>query len=140
MNGLVPQLFLVAVSLIAAAGGIYATWSSRKQLAAQAGKTGAETEQLEDATWIARLDALSRDLKKLQNLSDERFERMVAIETLVTNHVSWDFKVVRLLREHNIEVENPPSLVYVRAQIAEEKASIERERGTDSGPIPKLGG
>lgn len=140
MGEFIGQLVLVLIAAISAGGGIYATVVSRRQVAANADKTDAEAEQLGDATWIARLDALSRDLQKLQSLSDQRFERMVAVEQLITDHVSWDFKVVRLLRQHDIAIEDPPSLVYVQRRIREEKATIERERnGDDSGPMPTLG-
>lgn len=126
MNALVAQLFLVVIAAISSAGGIYATFVSRRQNSANAGKAEAETDHLEDSTWIQRLDALNRDFTKLQDLSDERFSRLVEIESMITKHVSWDFMALRLFREHNIEVDEPPSLVYVRRKLQAEKDAIKQ--------------
>ena len=129
LDSLIGQVFLVIVACISAVGGIYATVVSRGKTDAEAGKTSAEKEKLEDATWITRLDALSNDLGRLQILSDERFERLVEIERLITDHVQWDFHVVRLLRQHDMEIDDPPSLVYVRRKLQEEKSALKRELG-----------
>ena len=137
MGELIGQIVLVLVAAISAAGGIYATVVSRRQVRASADKTDAEKDQLEDATWIARLDALSRDLGKLQALSDARFERLVAIEQLITDHVEWDFMVMRECRSRGWNVPTPPSLVYVKRAVQEEKEAVAREIGENSGPIPK---
>lgn len=127
LDTLVGQLFLVIVAAISAAGGIYATYVSRKTTDAAAEKSSAESEHIEDQTWINRLDALSKDFNRLQKLSDSRFERLVELERLITEHVSWDFTMVRLAREHGWEIEDPPSLVYVKQELQKEKAIIERE-------------
>lgn len=124
MSPLIGQVVLVLIALISASGGIYATVVSRR-------KTEADTEQTTDQTWIARLEALSRDLGKLQLLSDERLERLVVLETLITDHLDWDFEVVRVLRKYDIAVDDPPSLVYVRRKLAEEKNAIQREMGSE---------
>jgi hypothetical protein len=124
-------VFLVLIALISASGGIYATVVSRKKTGAEAMKTEVEAEQTSDKTWIQRLDALSNDLGRLQLLSDERFERLVELEMLITEHVTWDFTVVRLLRQHGIDIHEPPSLVYVRRKLAEEKNAIKKEMGSE---------
>lgn len=126
LNHPVVQILLVLVALVSAVGGIYSAIKSSK-------KTDAEAEATSDKTWITRLDALSKDLGKLQALSDERFERLVELETLITEHVTWDFRVVRMLREHGLECEDPPSLVYVRRKLAEEKNAIRQEMGLAGG-------
>lgn len=131
MNSLIGQVFLVLIALISASGGIYATVVSRKKTGAEAMKTEVEAEQTSDKTWIQRLDALSNDLGRLQLLSDERFERLVELEMLITEHVTWDFTVVRLLRQHGIDIHEPPSLVYVRRKLAEEKNAIKKEMGSE---------
>lgn len=131
LNNIVGQVFLVLISVISASGGIYATIMSRKKAGAEAMKTEAEAEHTSDKTWIQRLDALSTDLGRLQLLSDERFERLVELETLITDHVTWDFKVVRMLRGHGLDCEDPPSLVYVRRKLAEEKNAIKKEMGSE---------
>jgi hypothetical protein len=33
---------------------------------------------------------------------------------LVNVHSEWDWRAVRLFREHNIPIEDPPSLMYLR--------------------------
>ncbi|AYQ98612.1 hypothetical protein SEA_RIPARIAN_38 [Mycobacterium phage Riparian] len=119
LESLITQAALVTVAAISAVGGIYSTYANRKQNSASADKTKKEGEQVGDQTWIRRLEALSQDFEKLQKLSDERFERLVEIEMLITEHVSWDFRIMRLLREHGIEAETPPSLVYVRHKLKE---------------------
>ena len=132
MSQLIGQIVLVVVAAIAASGGVYATFASRKQGQATAEKTGAEAEQIEDATWINRLNALGDELGRLQLLSDARFERLVEIEKLITDHVQWDFAMVRLARQHGWEVEDPPSLVYVKRKLQEEKAVLKQEMGDDT--------
>lgn len=129
MNHLVGQLFLLAVAVVSATGGIYATVANRKKTSAEAGKTEAEKQHVSDATWIRRIEAISRDLGNLQTLSDERFERLVELERLITEHVAWDFKMVRLARQHGWDVDDPPSLVYVKRKLAEEKNAIKKEMG-----------
>lgn len=135
INTLVGQIFLVLVTIASASGGLYSTWVSRKQIASNTKRTDVESEHMEDQTWISRLDALSRDLKRLQGLSDERFERLIEIETLITEHVQWDFKMVRECRARGWHVEDPPSLVYVKRKIQEEKAVIQKEMGNNSDTI-----
>lgn len=114
---------------------MYATVAAKRQRDADAEKTSKESEAVGDQTWISRLYALTGDFNLLQRLSDERFERLVEIETLITEHVSWDHQVVRLLRQHNILVDDPPSLVYVRRKLHE--AQEREKRQSDNGETIK---
>jgi hypothetical protein len=131
MNSLTGQLFLVLIAVVSASGGIYATVVSRNKIRAEVVKVQADTAHVSDKTWIERLDALSRDLGRLQTLSDQRFAYLMELERLITAHVTWDFKVVRLLREHGIEVDEPPSLVYVKQKLTEVKSAMKRDMGSD---------
>lgn len=110
------QFGLVAVAASSSIGAVYAVIASRGNREAEAGKTVKETEHLGDQTWITRLEALDRDFAKLQALSDARFQRLLQIETLITEHISWDFMVQRKLRELGEDIPNPPSLAYIQQQ------------------------
>lgn len=127
LNSTITQIGLVTVAVISLTGSVVSLWSSRRNRKAEAGRTEREAERIGDKTWIERLDALARDFDRLQQLSDERFAKLVEIEMLITEHVDWDWQVIRLLREHGIPVSDPPSLVYVRRKLQEAKDK-EREQ------------
>jgi hypothetical protein len=133
LNSLYTQIGLVLVALISAAGGVYSIIASKSERDAQADKTAGEAEQINDQTWINRLSALGKDFDRLQTLSDERFARLVEIETLITEHVAWDFQIMRVLREHGIEVDSPPSLVYVRKKLKEAQSKEVEAKGIANG-------
>lgn len=129
MNSIITQVCLLLAALISSTGGIYAVVASRKRTDSEAKKFDKESEDIGDKTWIQRLDALSKDFAKLQVLSDERFQRLVEIEMLITEHVSWDFQMVRECRSRGWSVSDPPSLVYVKQKL---KEAQERELANGS--------
>jgi len=129
LNNVIVQIGLVLAAAISAAGGIYAVIASKD-------KTEAETEQLSDSTLIQRLNALSKDFDRLQQLSNERFIKLIEIETLVTRHVSWDFQVVRECRRRGWDIEDPPSLEYVRQKLDEAKEKEIEQQHQHDGTSP----
>lgn len=116
LDSVVAQFGLVAVTATSSLGAVYAVIASRGNREADAEKTERESEQLSDQTWINRLEALDRDFTKLQALSDARFQRLVQIETRITEHISWDFMVLRRLRKLGETVPDPPSLSAIQEQ------------------------
>jgi hypothetical protein len=114
-----------------ASGGVavYAVLVSRSAREASTRKTAGEATAVEDKVWIERVTALSDDFKRLQDLSDTRFDRLVRIEMAVTEHLEWDHMVVRKCREgihisgvhYPIDIPDPPSLQYIKAQVEEAK-------------------
>lgn len=136
LSHVATQVGLVLVALISAGGGIFSVMATRSQRQADVEKSERESEHIGDKTWIQRLEALSRDFEKLQRLSDARFSKLVDMEMLITEHVSWDWRVIRVLRENGIAIDPPPSLVAVRIQIKEAQ-QVEKEisNGPDQTPL-----
>lgn len=128
----IGPIMLALAALISATGGIYAIIVSKSTHAAQTKKTANEAVAVGDTTWIQRLEALNRNFEALQTLSDDRFRKLVAIEELLADHVSWDWAAVRKFREHGIPIEDPPSLIVVQ-QLARENKISEVDSNTMRG-------
>lgn len=107
-------------------GGVYSVVVSRGTREAATRKTAGEAVHIEDRTWIDRLEALDKQFTKLQALSDDRFEKLVAIEMAITEHVQWDYEVVREGRKVGLHIPDPPSLQYIR-RLTEEAKDRETE-------------
>lgn len=90
------------------------TQEEKAKLANEAAAINQERELKREGWFQEQIAALRQELKETRLISDERWIRLSRLERLVNVHSEWDWRAVRLFREHNIPIEDPPSLMYLR--------------------------
>jgi hypothetical protein len=132
----ITEILAIGAPLASGMVALYAVVVSRSVREASTRKTASEATAVEDQVWIDRVNALSSDFKRLQELSDARFDRLVRIETAITEHLQWDHLVVRTCREgiciggerYSLDIPDPPSLQYIKQEVAAAKQTEQETR------------
>jgi hypothetical protein len=89
--------------------------TTKAKLAAEAAQINEKREQARDKRFQDDIDRLDQQLKDERLISLERGQRLNRLERLVNRHTQWDFIAVARLREAGIDIEDPPSLMYLDA-------------------------
>lgn len=70
-----------------------------------------DREQKRETHWQTKLD--DQELKLDQEIAELRAE-VNGLKQYINEHIPWDWDAVRQLRLAGIEIDNPPSLIYIR--------------------------
>lgn len=70
-----------------------------------------DREQKRETHWQAKLDDQERKLD--EEIAELRAE-VNGLQRYINEHIPWDWDAVRQLRLAGIEIDNPPSLIYIR--------------------------
>jgi hypothetical protein len=81
------------------------------EVANRAAAINQDREQKREEHWQKKLD--DQEHKLQGEIGDLRAE-VNGLKSYINEHIPWDWEAVRQLRLAGIEIENPPSLIYIR--------------------------
>jgi predicted Holliday junction resolvase-like endonuclease len=81
------------------------------EVANRAAAINQDREQKREEHWQSKLDKQERKLRG--EIGDLRAE-VNGLKSYINEHIPWDWEAVRQLRLAGIEIDNPPSLIYIR--------------------------
>jgi homoserine dehydrogenase len=86
---------------------------SVSEVANRAAAINQDRELKREEHWQKKLDAQEY---KFQGEIGELRAEVNGLKSYINEHIPWDWEAVRQLRLAGIEIENPPSLIYIRKE------------------------
>ena len=101
------NLCLLAAALLSLATTIYFLPSRKRKEASEIHLTQAQEKQM-----VTQIEQSQEDKFNTKIADLER--ELVSLKKYVNEHMPWDWKAVRALRLAGIEIDDPPTLFYIK--------------------------